>query len=127
MTKQQQRAENILQHGFKLRRTFGLSYGVNPVALCKQLHRIEARVHRQAEDECNGVSELSEAQSEARDKRTLDALDHILGFRAKGIPVFLNGDPRGYALKVEAEYCMTHPEIELPQDWGGYGIICPEF
>lgn len=46
---------------------------------------------------------------------------------------FVNGDPRGYALKIdsgqeyESEY---HPEYipdGLYKDWGGYGILAPEF
>lgn len=37
-----------------------------------------------------------------------------------------NGDARGYALKIEDNY-MRENNIVLFQDWGGYGIIAPDF
>jgi hypothetical protein len=35
---------------------------------------------------------------------------------------FINGDPRGYSLKIKEK---IYPELH--QDWGGYGILAPEF
>lgn len=35
--------------------------------------------------------------------------------------VWFNGDPRGYALKVDLRDGET-----LHRDWGGYGIIAPD-
>lgn len=46
---------------------------------------------------------------------------------------FVNGDPRGYALKIDAGQSYEseyHPEYipeGLHRDWGGYGILAPEF
>jgi hypothetical protein len=42
------------------------------------------------------------------------------------VPVFLNRDPRGYALKIDDEWMRAHPQFRLHTDWGGYGIIAPE-
>lgn len=42
------------------------------------------------------------------------------------VPVFLNGDPRGYALKIEDEWLRDRPEVRIHKDWGGYGIIAPD-
>ncbi len=42
------------------------------------------------------------------------------------VPIFVNRDPRGYALKV-SEYWMRANPGSLPADWGGYGLIAPEF
>ena len=92
------------------------------------LRRIEAREHRRAEAECNGVQYWSQNGKEYdlwTDESTeqLDAIAardvaRILGYIPAGF--FVNGDPRGYALKVEAEY-----RGDLPQDFGGYGILAP--
>ena len=53
-------------------------------------------------------------------------IDKALNFKAQGIPVFINGDPRGYALKIKEEYVRKH-NLKIYRDFGGYGIIAPEF
>ena len=125
-TKKQQQAENILQHGFRLLRIFphAATQGFSAVTLCKRLHRIEAEAHRFAERECN--EQLPEGASERKNASILKRLDAILGFRAAGVPVFLNGDPRGYALKIDDAWMRAHPDVELHRDWGGYCILAPE-
>jgi hypothetical protein len=115
--------EQILQHGFRLQRIFNVK-DIGPVDLCKKLHRLEARAHRMAEDECNGL--LTEVQSEKLEASIIKSLDRILNFKAQDIPVFLNGDPRGYALKIQDTYVREH-NLDIHKDWGGYGIIAPEF
>lgn len=45
------------------------------------------------------------------------------------VPVFINRDPRGYALKIKSEYMAGAgwiAQLALMRDWGGYGIIAPE-
>ncbi len=61
---------------------------------------------------------------ERKDASILKRLDAILGFKAAGIPVFVNGDPRGYALKIEDSAAR---DLDIHRDMGGYGIICPDF
>lgn len=39
--------------------------------------------------------------------------------------VFVNLDPRGYALKIDDEYMRAH-NLKLHTDMGGYGILAPE-
>ena len=41
--------------------------------------------------------------------------------KLSGMKLFVNLDPRGYALKV------NEPEPEMYRDFGGYGIVAPEF
>ena len=52
-------------------------------------------------------------------------LDKLLHYTEQDIPVFLNGDPRGYALKIRDEYVRAH-DLAIHRDWGGYGILAPE-
>ncbi len=54
------------------------------------------------------------------------------------VPVFLNRDPRGYALKIDDAWMAEHGNAtdhpsksptavcRLHRDWGGYGIIAPD-
>lgn len=46
------------------------------------------------------------------------------------VPIFINRDPRGYALKVNDEWQREQKKAGKPyighEDWGGYGIIAPE-
>ena len=93
-------------------------------ALC----RLERRASRNAERICNGDIQRSDTGQELYDKRILDAVDALTGFRSKGIPVFVNGDPRGYALKIEDAWTRANdsePEIRLERDAGGYGLLAP--
>jgi hypothetical protein len=41
-------------------------------------------------------------------------------------PIFLNGDARGYALKIQDDYVRDN-NLDIHKDWGGYGILAPEF
>ena len=80
----------------------------------KQLFRIENKLNKLATDECNG------------DKNPLN-LDLELKKAVKICPkladlgLFYNGDCRGYAMKVK------NPIQGMHKDWGGYGIVAPDF
>jgi TPP-dependent trihydroxycyclohexane-1,2-dione (THcHDO) dehydratase len=124
MTKKDKQREAILQHGFKLIRVFNLPAATSPVELCKKIHRIEAEAHRFAERYCNG--EVTEEEDAKKETSVLKRLDAILNFKVQGIPVFVNGDPRGYALKIKDDYVREH-NLDIYRDWGGYGILAPEF
>lgn len=116
--------EAILSHALRLQRIFPASKALGPVELYKRLHRIEAEAHSFAEKCCN--VEVSDAKQERKDASILKRLDEILGFKAVGVPIFVNGDPRGYALKID-DGVVKAKGLEIERDWGGYGIICPEF
>jgi len=78
---------------------------------------LEQKAHRLNERECNGGNFSADKQHEAILQKVRELLPN-----AK--TVFINGDPRGYALKLkEAEA----KELGIYQDWGGYGILSPEF
>ncbi len=88
-----------------------------------RLQTLEKQAASLALRECNGW--MKEGEYEKRSTALMDRVDKLLGFKALGIPVFHNGDPRGYALKVDFE------KTERPQgfhtDFGGYGILAPDF
>lgn len=120
------KAERMLRRGFALMRIFphaAKMYEGQPVTLYKRLHRIEAEAHTFAEKCCN--EDVSEEKWERKRASIIRRLDAILGFKEAGIPVVINGDPRGYALKIEDSYVREH-KLDIDCDWGGYGLICPE-
>lgn len=83
----------------------------------ESLCRLEANVNRITTAECNGTIDPDRAESLLNriEMAVKKLLPNIQGF-------FINGDPRGYSLKVKEN---TYPEMY--QDWGGYGILAPEF
>ena len=136
--------EEIAKHGQNLIHLFSLPADTDPVILCKKLKRLETKAHHATTCLCNtntlnmlGLNrftgyDVHQATDEEQDEffdKILNGLDKILNFRAQNIPVFINYDPRGYALKIKSEwtrgYAIAGGRIET--DFGGYGLIAPEF
>ena len=84
----------------------------------ERLLRVERKAHRLAERHCND-STLTEEHQERLEKRYIKEVLEILGYLPDGF--FINGDPRGYALKIEGESLISYT------DWGGYHILAPDF
>lgn len=122
MNKREKMYQQIKIHGEKLNTIFDTD--LDPVTLCKRLRSIDLNAHRAAEDYCNGLT--------LTDDWTLkiisvsNKVDKLLRFRDKGIPIFINGDPRGYTLKIDDEYVREH-NLDIYRDMGGYGILAPDF
>jgi len=114
--------ERIEKHGNDLQKVFHTPIG--GVALAKKAHRLEVRAHKLSTDYCTGV--ITSERWEAETNKILDALDKVVGFRRLNIPVFVNGDARGYALKMDEKYIREN-NVDIHRDWGGYGILAPEF
>ena len=49
----------------------------------------------------------------------------MLNFRNLKIPCFINGDCRGYALKIKDQYVREN-NLKIQTDFGGYGLIAPD-
>lgn len=139
MTRKDRMNEQIKQHGINLIKIFHpeVSASLNPtisdflfasdaVRLAKKVHSLEVKAHKLATDYCNGDNDVTTDNWEVKSDAILDKLDKILNFRSQGIPVFVNGDARGYALKIDDEYVREH-SLDIYKDWGGYGILAPEF
>lgn len=94
----------------------------------KKLCRIESKLHNLATQECNGTMDEEKAQpiydmAEKQIKELLPRLTNFGGF-------FFNGDPRGYTLKVKEDVkakIFAETGFNMYSDFGGYGILAPEF
>jgi hypothetical protein len=94
-----------------------------------KLNSLERRAHAFAEKCCN--EDISEATEERQNKKfTEEAKELFGGELPKGF--FINGDPRGYALKLDDEAYSRDPRAidKMPvtyTDMGGYGILAPDW
>lgn len=95
----------------------------------RTLKTLEHKAHHAAEMYCNG--EIDEEYYEHRKFIITHAVKKLFGGTLpQGF--FINGDPRGYALKINSgnEAGQVHHPEYIPQglhkDWGDYGILAPE-
>lgn len=127
-TKNQRQYEAIEAHGRNLLAIFQNATEKNPVSLCKKLRRLESKASRITTDYCNGEFDAGEngEKLDAALEAILAKVNAILGNTGKShVPVFINRDPRGYALKID-DVWMHNKQPRLYRDFGGYGIIAPE-
>lgn len=119
-TRAQKRSEmyqRIDRHGENLNRIF--KTGLDNETLCKKLHRLELKAHRMTVNECNGTSD-----HENELKAILKTVKAILN--APDGWIFVNGDARGYALKI-SDKVVREQNLKIERDAGGYGIIAPDY
>lgn len=93
----------------------------NPYATFEILLKAEREARRRTTLECNQA--ISDEESEKWSEKFLNRLTKNLGVSKMPDGFFINYDPRGYALKMKEG---TFPQ-GLWTDWGGYGILAPEF
>lgn len=122
----QAQLEAIKRHGERLLAIFPNATERDPVKLCKRLRRLETAAHAAAERDCNEPD--TNGRNAAVYVSVEAGVEKLLG-NGEGTDtprVFINKDPRGYALKISAEYVKAH-NLDIAKDWGGYGLIAPEF
>lgn len=116
--------QKIKEHGEKLKTIFNLSPDIDAVELCKKLRILENQAHSWAELLCNG--DVSQAEYDVQTDRILMRVDRLLNFSKQQINVFVNGDPRGYALKIY-DRDVREKSLDIDRDMGGYGLIAPDY
>jgi hypothetical protein len=109
--------ERINLHGRQLLAIFPNATVKDPEKLCTVLHRLEKMASKAILDLSNGVIDSVVLE-------TILKIDvrPVLKELLQSDRVFVNTDPRGYALKVE----LNKGEF-LYTDMGGYGVIAPAF
>lgn len=89
--------------------------------LYRQLRRAECTLSRVAEALCSRP--MPEGTWERAVKTAGDSVRRILGALPTGI--HFNGDPRGFALKLDTDRGAVLPD-GMHRDMGGYGILAPD-
>jgi hypothetical protein len=113
--------ERVRKHGEQLQSLFPATRGSDPVNLCRKLRRLETEAHNIALKACNTGDD-----TDAEEAVTLAKIDKVLDFTGAKVPVFINLDARGYALKIDSDWMREHREVRLYEDWGSFGIIAPD-
>ncbi len=122
-TKQQEMYQRIEEHGQNLNDIFN-TLQCN-VELCKKLRQYERKATKLTTQACNGDIP-TDYNYETRLKCILNNVNQLLcNVQRKHVPIFINTDPRGYALKIEDEYVREN-NLKIDKDLGGYGIIAPD-
>jgi len=111
---------NIAAHNDNL----SVLFNTNNPKLSQNLFSLENKANKLATMYCNGDIEIDQWEKET--DIILNKVDKLTNFRAQNIPIFCNGDARGYTLKVEDSY-MRANKVKLYTDMGGYGILAPDF
>ena len=116
----------IKKHGEDIKKIFSLPADTDPIKLCKSLRRLESTAEIIQEVHGNGFYELASKQEAA----LMIKLKNLL--MPNGTPeeflkfgIFLNTDPRGYALKIPDDIVKDNAWT-IHKDWGGFGIIAPD-
>lgn len=115
--------ENVIKHGEDLIKVFKLKENTDPIKLCRTLRRYEKQLNKLATDSCNG--DISLKYEDEQSEKILNLVNGVLNFKALKIPVFYNGDCRGYSLKIKDDYIRDN-NIKINRGWGDYGIIAPD-
>ncbi len=118
MTKKEKMYNNIRNHGNNLKFLFNVE--MDSITLCKKLFRLENKAHRLSTDYCNGLIDCEVWEKESNE--ILDKVAKILNCNTNNL--FVNGDARGYALKLDDNFAK---DKNIYKDWGGYGILAPDF
>lgn len=122
-------------HHEALERIFNGHQLKSGLQIWRALRKIECDANRAAIAYCNGESFSLVRGSYVFDftKDATEAWELLSGYitsRVVGVlgilpaGFFVNGDPRGYALKIDPENGTVPPGMH--KDWGGYGILAPE-
>jgi hypothetical protein len=143
LNKRERRAAQLLAHYAtfeRLARHLGMEKP-DGEKISVALFKLEKLAHDGATAYCNGEYFLpnsrlrhspyafsrTEGAWDTFGKDVADELEKLLGKLPPGF--FVNGDPRGYALKIDNECAEGKALIaacKLHTDWGGYGILSPE-
>lgn len=136
-TKKELMYQRITKHGEELIRFFNLPVNTDPVKLCKSLFRLEKKCHHVVTCLCNTNTmhllelnrytgyDVHQSTDEEQDEffdGIMRSLGKIIGKEAAE-KCFINHDPRGYSLKIREEFS----KVFYYKDWGGFGILAPDF
>ena len=126
MTKVEQRKEALTNHYTALEKLAILCGLENPDGkkLSLKLWKLEQIASKAAVDYCNGVIQYEEFETITNPIET--QVNALFNGNLKGL--FINGDPRGYALKIQDKEFreLYRDATRLTQDVGGYGILSPD-
>jgi hypothetical protein len=117
----QHNAPAFCRHLQTLSQLAGLDYSY-PFDLFNTLVKLERKANRLTTALCNPIED--ESQYEKIEKQ-LDKIENkVRELLPNAKTFFINRDPRGHALKIKEDERLS---LSMWSDFGGYGILAPEF
>jgi len=124
ISKKERMTQNIIRHGNDLLLIFPASRIDGAIELCKALRRYELKATRLTIAMCNGIPAATQPAVDSELERIHDKVCQLLGVERHCKDIFINRDPRGYALKLNDDFAR---DKRIHKDWGGYGILAPDY
>ena len=119
----------VIKHGENLLAIFPQANEQDPEKLCKRLRAQERRGEALGVRLCKGPEFPGEDDADKISDAILSKVNTLLANRPcdteSPVPIFINRDPRGYAIKIPDSWMRTY-HVQLHHDLGGYGIIAPD-
>lgn len=127
LTKKERRAYRLEKHYAALQSLYEVCGGgtMTGKKLSLKLLQFENWAHQITTNQCNGTGNEAEQEKELEFIET--SVNAYFNYKLQGF--FINGDARGYALKIKDEFFKPgaiYESIPLHKDFGGYGILAPE-
>lgn len=129
MNKSQLKRRDRERHIATLAKMYNLN-GAQAEELFNSLRRLECKLHRLMETACNRELTSKEEKDLERLKQRATLLTAVSASPHTPLPgLMFNTDPRGYCIKIKTEQAAALRSIgvNIHTDWGGYGILAPEF
>jgi hypothetical protein len=128
LNKKEQRQTNLTRHyAFLERLSEFLGNKQDGKKLSLKLLKLEREAHKAATDYCNGDNGMTIDKWKTVSDQIRFEVEKLFEVAVPGL--MINGDARGYAIKIDDEKVRNfYPsEIGFHRDWGGYGILAPDF
>jgi hypothetical protein len=95
------------------------------VQMMQRLCKLERTLHRHAEEACSvPLSARQELYRERFAENAVKEVESMMPLLAG--KVFINGDPRGWAIKIDDKHKQLINDSRIARDWGGYGLLSPD-
>lgn len=124
------KAQRIAKHIENVQRIFPGTKDADPTTLAADLRGLERAAHFAALRFCNDAGYYNSGQHEKNVKHITRELRELLKWKPGDPRVFIDSDPRGYALKIDdgdLRQLFEKKGYDIERDWGGYGILWPNF
>lgn len=113
----------IEKHGYNLNAIFQTKF--DNITLCKKLRILEGKIDLLTTDYCNTGNDHEQAINKHLNSVKLILTGDTPNTAALDA-IFVNHDPRGYALKLKDTFVREN-NISIDRDFGGYGILAPDY
>lgn len=118
--------ENLTTHYACIASRYGIA---NVESFARSARRYECKLNHLYELVCSSekYSELAEKEAErVSESARKNLAKYCRNYKQFSKELFINQDPRGYALKLDITKPTSHFLCKVDRDWGNYFVLAPE-